>query len=577
MNLKVKCSVYMDYSVLTNIYEKLEAVSSKLKKAEILAELFKKTPSESLEQVVMLVQGNVYSQDTGLELGIAGQMMIKAISKATGFTVEDVEEKFKKTGDLGITAEQCIKNRKQSTLSRKKLTVDIVFKDLQKLATITGSGSQDKKLAVIGELLVSSQPKEACYIVRTVLGELRVGVAEGLIRDAVVVAFLPKKNREEKDESTAAVDCAWNIISDFGVVAKIAKEHGVSGLKKAKVQLGKSIQVMLGEKAESIEKVMKEFGKIAAEFKYDGLRAQIHKDGDKIWIYTRRLENVTKQFPDLVELANQSLKPDKCIVEGEILGVNTKTNMPLPFQTLSQRIHRKYDIGSMAREIPIQAHIFDVVYLDGKTLFDKPFIERRKVLEQIVKPIPKKFDLARQIVTENVKEAENFYREALAAKQEGLFLKVLDSKYVFGRHVGGWYKIKPTMESLDLVIIGATWGEGSRTSCLTSYILACRDPNTGKFLSCGMMSTGLTEEEYKNMTETLKPLIISEKGKNIFVKPKIVVEVGYQEIQKSSNYESGFALRFPRFIRERTADKNEEEADTIERLEGLFKLQGQRG
>jgi len=577
MNLKVKCSVDMEYSSLANVYEKLEAVPSKLKKTEILAELFKRTPSEILEKVVMLVQGNVYSQDTGMELGIAAQMMIKAISKSTGFTADEVEEKFKKNGDLGLTAEHCVKTRKQSTLSRKKLTIDVVFEDLQKLATIAGSGSQDKKLAVISELLVSAQPKEARYIVRTVLGELRVGVAEGLIRDAVVDAFLPSDTREKKDESTEAVEYAWNIISDFGFVAKIAKEHGVGGLKKAKVQIGKSIQVMLGEKAESIEEVMKEFGKIAAEFKYDGLRAQIHKDGEKIFVYTRRLENVTKQFPDLVDLAKKALKPDRCIVEGEILGVNTKTNMPLPFQTLSQRIHRKYDIDNIAREIPIQAHIFDVIYLDGKTFFDKPFIERRKVLEQIIKPIPKKFELARQIVTEDVKEAEKFYKEALAAKQEGLFLKVLDSKYIFGRHVGGWYKIKPTMESLDLVIIGATWGEGSRANCLTSYVLACRDANSGKFLPCGMMSTGLTEEEYKNMTEVLKPLIISEKGKNIFVKPKIVVEVGYQEIQKSPNYESGFALRFPRFIRERTADKSVEEADTIERVKELFKSQGQRG
>jgi DNA ligase-1 len=567
----------MDYSTLADIYKRLEAVSSKLKKTEILAELFRKTPSESLPKVVLLVQGIVYPSTTGMELGIAAQMMTKAIAKATGFTAEVVEDKFKKTGDLGLAAEQCTKSRKQSTLSKKKLTVDIVFSDLQKLATITGSGSQDKKLAVIGELFVSANPKEARYITRTILGELRVGVAEGLIRDAVVDAFLPKENKEQKEESTAAVEYAWNIISDFGAVAKIAKEHGASGLRKAKVKVGNSIQVMLGEKAESIEEVIKEFGKIAAEFKYDGLRAQIHKKGEKIWIYTRRLEDVTKQFPDLVQLARNALKPDECIVEGEVLGVNTKTNTPLPFQILSQRIHRKYDIEDMAKEIPIQIHLFDVVYLNGKNLFNKPFVERRKILGKIVKPIPKKFDLAKQLVTDSVKDAEKFYKEALAAKQEGMFLKVLDSKYVFGRHVGGWYKIKPIMETLDLVIIGATWGEGSRVNWLTSYILACRDPNTGKFLACGMMSTGLTEEEYEQMTETLKALIVSEKGKNIVVRPKIVVEVGYQEIQKSPNYESGFALRFPRFIRDRTSDKGADETDTLKRVEELFKSQGQRG
>ena len=567
----------MDYSVLADIYEKLEAVSSKLKKTEILAELFRKTSAESLQKVVLLVQGTIYPKATGLELGIATQMMIKAIAKATGFTAEAVEEKFKRTGDLGLTAEQCVKSKKQSTLLRKKLTVDLVFEDLQKLATITGSGSQDKKLALIGELFASSQPKEAKYIARTILGELRVGVAEGLIRDGIVDAFLPTKTKEEKEESTVAVDYAWNINADFGHVAKIAKEHGVLGLKKTKVQIGKSIQVMLGEKAESIEEIIKQFGKTAVEFKYDGLRAQIHKSGDKIWIYTRRLEDVTKQFPDLVKLAREGLKPKECIVEGEVLGVNVKTNRPLPFQTLSQRIHRKYDIEDMVKEIPIQMHLFDVVYLNGETLFDNPFIERRKTLEKIVKTIPKKFGLAKQLVTDNVKEAEKFYHQALANKQEGVFLKILDSKYVFGRHVDGWYKIKPIMETLDLVIVGATWGEGARANWLTSYVMACRDPSTGKFLACGMMGTGLSEEEYKLMTEMLKPLVISEKGKNVVVKPKIVVEVGYQEIQKSPNYESGFALRFPRFIRDRTTDKNADEADTIERVENLFKSQGQRG
>jgi len=567
----------MDYSALADIYEKLEAVSSKLKKTEILAELFKKTPAESLQKVVLLVQGTIYPKATGLELGIAAQMMIRAIARATGFKAEAVEDKFKKTGDLGLVTEQCIKSRKQSILLKKKLTIDFVFDDLQKFATITGSGSQDKKLALIGELFASSHPKEARYITRTILGELRVGVAEGLIRDGIVEAFLPTKTKEEKEQSTAAVDYAWNINADFGYVAKIAREYGVAGLKKTKIQIGKSIQVMLGEKAESIEKIIKQFGKVAVEFKYDGLRAQIHKREDNIWIYTRRLEDVTKQFPDLVKLAREGLKPKECIVEGEVLGVNIKTNKPLPFQILSQRIHRKYDIEDMAKKIPIQMHLFDVVYLDGEALFNKPFIERRKILEKIARPIPKKFGLAKQLVTCNVKDAEKFYDLALSEKQEGVFLKVLDSKYVFGRHVDGWYKIKPIMETLDLVIIGATWGEGARASWLTSYVIACRDPSTGKFLACGMMSTGLSEEEYKLMTEILKPLIISEKGKNVVVKPKIVIEVGYQEIQKSPNYESGFALRFPRFVRDRTADKNADEADTIERVENLFKSQGQRG
>ena len=258
------------------------------------------------------------------------------------------------------------------------------------------------------------------------------------------------------------------------------------------------------------------------------------------------------------------------------MGIDSKTGLPFPFQVLSQRIHRKYEIEKMVKEIPVQVNLFDVVYLNSKTLFDRPLTERRKVLEKIVKVIPKKFQLTEQIISDDIKELEKFYKEALAAKQEGLFLKVLQSPYVFGRHVGGWYKIKPTMENLDLVVVGATWGEGARTNWLTSYVLACRDPNTGKFLECGMMSTGLTEEEYQLMTDTLKPLTIEEKGKTVKVKPKIVVEVKYQEIQKSPNYESGFALRFPALAKIRD-DKGPTDADTISRVKKLFESQGRAG
>jgi len=568
----------MDYSILADIYERLELISSKLEKTEILAGLFKKTETEYLPKVVLLVQGTVFPYFSGNELGIATQMLIKAISKASGFKETEVEEKFKKIGDLGKVAEEVIKSRKQATLLKKRLTVDFVFKNLQELAFITGTGSQEKKLKLIAELLVSAKPKEARYIARTTLGELRVGAAEGIIRDAIVKAFLFKEgtSNEEKKELTNAVEYSYNVLSDFGEVAKIAKEKGLAGLKKSKVQLGKPIQVMLGEKAESIEEIVDQFGKVAAEYKYDGMRAQIHKKGNDIWVFTRRLEDVSKQFPDLVELCKKGLKAKECIVEGEVLGMNTKTNQPFPFQQLSQRIQRKYDIEKMSKEIPIQMNLFDAVYLNGEMLVEKTFLERRKILEKITTEIPKKFQLAKQIVSNDLKTIDKFYKEALNAKQEGLFLKVLESKYVFGRHVDGWYKIKPTMESLDLVIIGATWGEGTRAKWLSSYAVAVRDHNTGNFLECGMMSTGLTEEEYEKMTKTLTPLILKSKGRAVEIKPTVVVEVGYQEIQKSTNYTSGFALRFPRLITIRY-DKGMDDVDTMERLEELFKSQGKSG
>jgi DNA ligase-1 len=456
--------------------------------------------------------------------------------------------------------------------------VEKVFDNLQKIAFMTGGGSQERKLNLIAELIVSAQPKEVRYIVRTILGELRVGVAEGIVRDAIVKAFLLKEgmSKEEKTKLIEAVEYAWNLLSDFGEIAKIAKEKGVKGLKKVKVQVGKPVRVMLGLAAKNIEDVIEEFGKIIAEYKYDGMRCQLHKSGDKIWVYTRRLEDVTKQFPDIVKLCKKSLMAKECIVEGEAVGIDKKTGSPLPFQVLSQRIHRKYDIEKMVEEIPVQVNLFDIVYLEGKMLFNKPLKERRKILEKTVKIIPGKFQLTKQIVTKNIKKLEEFYQEALNAKQEGIFLKVIDAPYIFGRHVGGWYKIKPTMETLDLVIVGATYGEGLRAKWLSSYVLACRDPDTGNFLPCGMMGTGLTEEQFQQMTDKLKHLIIKESGREVEVRPEIVVEVAYQEIQKSPNYESGFALRFPRMVRIRE-DKGPDEVDTIQRVEELFKSQGRAG
>jgi len=561
---------------LAEIYEKLERVPSKLKKTEILTELFSKTPVEDLPTVVLLCQGIVYPKYHMMELGVAVQMMIRAIAKATGFSTDQIEKKFKQTGDLGLTAEECVKSKKQSTLMKKKLTLDFVFNNLKKLATIVGEGSQERKLNMISELIVSAKPKEARYIVRTILEELRIGAAEGIIRNSIIQAFFKTDVKEEKEKISAIVEYAWNITTDFGEVAKIAKEDGIEGLKKIRIKLGRPIQVMLGEKVETIKELFDEFGEMAIEKKYDGARIQIQKQSDKIWLFTRREEEVTKQFPDLVELCKKCLKADECIVEGELLGINAKNYSPLPFQVLSQRIHRKYDIERMTKEIPIQMNLFDIVFLEGNVLLKKPFRERRKILEKLVKIIPNKFQIAEQIITGDQKEAEKFYKKALDDKHEGVMMKVLESPYVFGRHVGTMYKLKPIMETLDLVIIGATWGEGTRTSWLTSYILACRDPDTGKLLECGMMSTGLSEEEYKQMTETLKPLIISEKGRTVKVKPKIVLEVGYSEIQKSTNYSSGFALRFPRFLRIRP-EKGIEEVDTIERVGELYKSQGKSG
>ena len=338
--------------------------------------------------------------------------------------------------------------------------------------------------------------------------------------------------------------------------------------------------VQLAEKAPSLEEALKSFKRTALEYKYDGARFLVHKKGEKLWIFTRRLENVTNAFPEVVALCKKNLSKKECIVDGECIAINPKTKRAMPFQTLSQRIKRKHDIEKTAKEIPVELNLFDMLYEDGKTLFDLSLEERRKHLKRSVNVIPEKIQLAKQIVTTDFKEADAFYKESLKAGHEGLIVKDMDATYQPGKRVaGGWLKVKPVMESLDLVITGAIWGTGKRAGCMGSFILSCMDQDTGKFLECGMLGTGIKEKKteegettLEEMTKLLKPLILIENGNEVKIKPKIVVEVAYEEIQKSPTYSSGWALRFPRFLRVRW-DKGPDEADTIERIERLAEMQ----
>jgi DNA ligase-1 len=478
---------------------------------------------------------------------------------------------FKKSGDLGLSVEELSKTKKQMTLGKKELLVDKVFENLKLIAKETGEGSQDRKINLIAELLAQASPKEAKYIIRTVLGQLRIGVAEGIIRDAIAEAF---------GVSPKVVEDAWFLNPDYGEIAEIAREKGEDGLKKVKIELGKPVMVLLAEKAPSLKDAIESFDRVALEYKYDGARMLIHKKDDNLWIYTRRLENITKAFPDVVKLCKANLKAKNCIVDGEALAINPKTKRPLPFQMLSQRIKRKYDIEKIAKNIPIELNLFDIIYLNGKFLFDLPLEERRKLLAKTVNEVPGKIQLAKQLITKDIKKAEKFYKEALKAGQEGLIVKNLEAKYHPGRRVaGGWLKVKPVLESLDLAIIGAVWGTGRRTGWLGSFILGCRDPDTGKFLECGMLGTGVKEKKtlpddmtFADLSKLLKPSVESEKGNEVKIKPKIIIEVSYEEIQKSPTYSSGFALRFPRLLRVRF-DKGPEEADDLERLKRIYEIQ----
>ncbi|NJE09223.1 ATP-dependent DNA ligase [Thermococcus sp. M39] len=553
----------MLYKELAELYRRLEKTTLKTLKTRFVADFLKKVEDEELLEIVpYLILGKVFPDWDERELGVGEKLLIKAVAMATGINAEWIENSVKDTGDLGESVALALQKRRQKSFFGQPLTIKRVYKTLVKVAETTGEGSQDRKLKYLANLFMDAEPIEGKYLARTILGTMRTGVAEGLLRDAIAEAFRVKPELVER---------AYMLTSDFGFVTKIAKLEGNEGLSKVTIQIGKPIKPMLAQMAASVREALVEMGGEAEfEIKYDGARVQVHKDGDKVIIYSRRLENVTKSIPEVVERIRKSIKPEKAIVEGELVAVG-EGGRPRPFQYVLRRFRRKYNIQEMIEKIPLELNLFDVLYVDGENLIDTPFIERRKKLESIVEA-NQWIKVAENLITKSPEEAEKFYHKALDMGHEGLMAKRLDAVYEPGNRGKKWLKIKPTMENLDLVIIGAEWGEGRRAHVLSSFLLGAYDPGTGTFVPVGKVGSGFTDEDLIEFTKMLKPLIKKEKGKFVEIEPKVVIEVTYQEIQKSPKYESGFALRFPRYVTLRD-DKSPEDADTVERIAQLYELQ----
>lgn len=582
----------MLYSKLVGVYEKLEATTKRLEQTHIISEFLKSVSLEDLGDTILLIEGRVFPRWDERELGIADKLMVKVISLATGEAKEKIISEWKKTGDLGTVTYNLIKKKKQVTLGSQELIAKKVLKNLRELATIEGQGTIDKKVQLVAELLTSAKPNEAKYIVRTILDDLRIGVGEGTVRDAIVWAFSGRElsiqynqeenkieieEREKYNECVDNVQRAYDITNDFVPVAETAKKNGIKGLEEVEMKIGIPLKAMLALKVEDIDEAFERCGKpLEAEFKYDGMRMQIHKDNDKVKIFTRRLENVTNQFPEVVEYIRGYVDEKRVIIDSEAVGYSKDTGKYLPFQNISQRIKRKYGIEKMAEEMPVEVNVFDILSYNGKSIVNRPFIERKNILGGIIKNIPKKIRMAKSIITADKKEVMDFYKSSLVSGNEGLMIKKLDAPYKPGARVGFMVKLKPTKENLDLVIIGAEWGEGKRSKWLSSYTLACRDEE-GNFLGLGKVSTGLKEKReeglsFLEMTELLKPLIKKEKGREVEVKPKVIIEVAYEEIQNSPTYESGFALRFPR-VQNLRSDKSPEEINTLDYVKRIYEAQ----
>ena len=535
----------MLYSEFVNIYESLARISGRLEKTSLLAEFLKNLKSHGKSEWIYLLKGRVFPDYDPREFGISDKLAIKAIAKASGVKEEEILKRYRKIGDLGELAEEFIEKRKQSTLFHSKLETNKIFDNLKNLAEFEGKGSVEKKLSLISELLNSASGKEAKYIIRTLLSDLRIGAADGVLRDSLASAFF----KEEK-EMIDKIESAYDLANDYAIVFEAASK-GKKELEKITITTGRPMKVMLPIKVDNIEEAFRICGKPAAiEHKYDGFRVLINKDEKgNISLFTRRLENVTKQFPDIVEIVNKNIKAKSFIIDSEVVGFNPKTKKYLPFEAISQRIKRKYDIEKLQKILPVEINVFDIVYYNNDVLANLPFMERRKILEKIIHTEKLKIRPSMQFVTDNEKKALVFYHKALKIGEEGIMIKKLDAPYQPGRRVGYMVKMKPDIADLDLVIVGAEYGSGKRAGWLTSYIVACK--SNSDFLEVGKVSSGLKEKEeqgtsYEEMTKLLKPLIIEERGKEVRVKPKIVVSVTYQNVQKSPSYNSGYALRFPR-------------------------------
>jgi len=577
----------MLYLVLAEVFSQLSSTNSRLEKTAILSAFIQDMPPDVVDQILLLLQGRVFPEWDGRTVGIAGKLVLKAISRASGYSENEVQERFNKHGDIGDVAQDLIQHKKQQTLFSAPLQLKDVFSTLQKLASQQGIGSQDIKLAELNKLLTSAKAVEAKFIVRTVLEDLRIGIAIGTLRDGITFAFfsegviydkeknvLDYKLKEGVDIETTKkkVKRALDLTADVAIVVRHLMED--KPLDEISLRVGTPCKVMLARKERSFSDAFARSGLPARlEYKYDGFRLQIHKKGSQIKLFTRRLEDVTKQFPDVVIAVRKYVSSLNCILDAEAVGYNPQTGKYQPFQHISKRIRRKYDIAQLAKELPVEINIFDVL-LNGETiLLDTPLPKRLAILQRIVRDKKRELVLAKGITIDNETEGEVFYQESLNAGNEGIMIKDLNGLYEPGGRVSAWIKMKPIMDELDLVIVKAEWGSGKRSAWMTSFTLACRADN-GNFLEIGKVGTGMKEEEsddatsFPQLTKLLTPLVLGKIGKEVRVQPQVVIMIAYEEIQKSPTYSSGYALRFPRVLTLRPDRKTDDIAseDDIQEL-----------
>jgi DNA ligase-1 len=578
----------LKYSIVVESYEKLEGHTGRLAIIDVLAALLKETPKQDLERLVYLTQGKLRPDYEGIELGIAEKYALRVLHVASGKSIEQVKKTYVASGDIGTAAEKLLDESKQGAIVSQDLTLQRVYDTLMDIARMSGEGSIDSKLKELVNLLGDASSKEAKYILRTAMGVLRLGVADYTILDACAVALLGEKGHRK------ALERAYNVTSDLGYVVRLASEEGLEGIKHVKVQVGKPIRPMLAERLPTAEEIIEKMGgDVVMEYKLDGERAQIHKIGDKVEIFSRRLELITPTYPDVVKYTKEYVKGKKVILEGEVVAVNIETGEYLPFQELMHR-RRKHKVEEVMKQYPVAVIFFDVMFSDGRDFTREPYALRRKELERIIE----QNEFARLVPakrTGDPKEVERYMEEAISQGGEGLMVKDPKATYNAGARGFGWIKLKREYRSeltdtIDLVIVGGIHGRGRRAGVFGAYLLAAYDKKRGVYPTITKIGTGFSDEDLQRFPKLLKPYesevrppdVESILVPDVWYRPKLVIETIASEITLSPIYPaglnsvrsgSGLALRFPKFTGKLRDEKGPEDATTVKEIVEMYSQQ----
>lgn len=561
----------MLFKKVAEYFEVLEKTSSSNKMIEILAELFKKSKGE-VDVVAYLALGELDSSYAGQVTGMADKMVLKAIASCADES--KVKEVFKKTGDVGLVAEKFCRGK-------GSLKLDFVFKEIKKIAAASGAKSQEVKIKYLVGLLRKASPLEARYLARILTGTMRVGFSVMTILSALAIAFTGDKRNKE------ILERAYNNNPDIGAIAKKVAKGGLKGLGSMEASVGRPIKMMLAQRVKSIEEIFKKMPELAVEEKYDGERIQAHKKGRRVVLFSRRMEDITLQYPDVVEYIHRSLADKDFIIEGEVVPIDSR-GRSLPFQKLMSR-RRKYDVEEYVKSIPVCYYLFDLLSLGGKSFIKRPYPERHQALKGLIKKQSRNLQLAHRKIVKDVKELQEFFMKSLARGNEGLIAKSLAQDSAYKAGVRGWLWIKWKKEyakgmqdTFDLVVVGGFYGRGRRSGSYGS--LLCAAYNKGKFETVTKLGAGFTD---KNLAEFGKKLtLVKEKPNKVIVhkqmkpdvwfKPLVVVEVLGAEITRSPIHTcaeregKGLAIRFPRFLRYRD-DKSVRQATTSKEIERMWK------